>query len=52
MLLITGYAVRHKKFRDSGSVVESSDSHVKILWIDGRTTVYTRIFAKEVLERI
>lgn len=52
MTLLPGYSVRHKKFRDSGSVEESSDAHVRIRWTDGRTSTYTRAFAKEVLERI
>jgi hypothetical protein len=51
MTLLLGYAVLHKKFRDSGSVIESSNTHIKIQWADGRTSVYSRTFAKEILER-
>lgn len=52
MVFITGYVVRHKKFNEAGTVVSTSLYHVQIQWGDGRTSTYTKDFARRILERV
>lgn len=52
MLFIAGYSVRHKKFNEQGKIVDVTMHHIKILWKDDRTSVYTKTFASTILERV